>query len=73
MFLCDGVIGKTYSVQQIDLPAAIEKRLQALGMTKDTKISVLKSKGKGILIIKLRGTRIALGRNITKNILVRAI
>lgn len=72
MFLCDGAVGETYSVQQIDLPATIERRLEALGMTKDTKVSVLKSKGKGILIIRLRGTRIALGRNITKNILVRA-
>ena len=31
---------------------------------------MLNGKGKGILIIKLRGTRFALGYNITKNIQV---
>ena len=49
----------------------MEQRLQALGMTKDTTISVLNRKGKGIMIIKLRGTRLALGYNMTKNIDVR--
>ena len=49
----------------------MEQRLQALGMTKGTTISVLNRKGKGIMIIKLRGTRLALGYNMTKNIDVR--
>ena len=40
-------------------------------MTKRTRVSVLNRKGKGILIIKLRGTRFALGYNITKNIEVK--
>lgn len=46
----------------------MERRLEALGMTKGTPVSVQNRKGKGILIIKLRGTRFALGYNITKNI-----
>ena len=32
------------------------------------KVTVLNRKGQGILIIKLRGSRFALGYNITKNI-----
>ena len=32
----------------------------------------LNSKSHGVLIVKVRGTRFALGRNITKNILVAA-
>ena len=40
-------------------------------MTKETPVSVVNRKGRGILIIKLRGTRFALGYNITKNIEVR--
>ena len=40
----------------------LERRLEALGMTRQTAISVLNRKGKGILIIKLRGTRFALER-----------
>ena len=63
MYLCDGKIGNEYKVEDIDLPVNIEKRLEALGMTRGTSIAVLNSKSRG-------GTRFALGRNITKNILV---
>ena len=70
MYLCDGTIGNNYKVQDIKLPVNIEKRLEALGMTRGTPVTVLNSKGHGILIVKIRGTRFALGRNITKNILV---
>lgn len=68
MLLKDGQIGETYVVKSIHLPFQMERRLEALGMTSQTPISVLNRKGKGILIIKLRGTRFALGYNITKNI-----
>lgn len=70
MYLCDGKIGNEYKVEDIDLPVNIEKRLEALGMTRGTPIAVLNSKSRGVLIVKVRGTRFALGRNITKNILV---
>ena len=73
MYLCDGTIGNNYKVQDIKLPVNIEKRLEALGMTRGTPVTVLNSKGHGILIVKIRGTRFALGRNITKNILVGKI
>ncbi len=71
MLLKDAKIGDTYIVEQIHLPFQLERRLEALGMTKETPISVLNRKGKGILIIKLRETRFALGYNITKNIEVK--
>lgn len=70
MYLCDGKIGNEYKVEDIDLPVNIEKRLEALGMTRGTSIAVLNSKSRDVLIVKVRGTRFALGRNITKNILV---
>ena len=70
MLLKDAKIGRTYTVKSIRLPFQLERRLEALGMTRQTAISVLNRKGKGILIIKLRGTRFALGYNITKNITV---
>ena len=72
MFLKDAQIGQTCIVEKINLPFQMERRLEALGMTKETPVSVLNRKGKGILIIKLRGTRFALGYNITKNIEVKA-
>lgn len=72
MQLKDAQIGQTCVVEQINLPFQLERRLEALGMTGGTPISILNRKGKGILIIKLRGTRFALGYNITKNIQVKA-
>ena len=39
-------------------------------MTLGTEVEVINRKGRGILIIRLRGTRFALGYNITKNIQV---
>lgn len=71
MLLKDINTGQTCIVEKINLPFQMEQRLQALGMTKGTAISVLNRKGKGILIIKLRGARFALGYHITKNIEVR--
>ena len=71
MLLKDAQVGHTYVVEQISLPFQLERRLEALGMTRETPVSVLNRKGKGILIIRLRGTRFALGYNITKNITVK--
>ena len=71
MYLKDAQIGRTYIVEKIGLPFQLERRLETLGMTNKTPVSVLNRKGKGILIIKLRGTRFALGYNITKNIEVK--
>ncbi len=70
MVLSDGKIGSSYQVEDIRLPLNMEKRLEALGMTRGTPVTVLNSKSHGVLIVKVRGTRFALGRNITKNIFV---
>ena len=71
MCLSDVKINESCIVENINLPINIQNRLEALGMTLGSTISVLNSKGDGILIVKIRGTRFALGRNITKKILVR--
>ena len=71
MYLCNGRIGSNYQISGIELPTNMEKRLEALGMTNGTAVTVLNSKNHGVLIVKVRGTRFALGRNITRNILVR--
>lgn len=71
MYLCDGKIGNRYNIMNIILPTTIEKRLEALGMTRGTSVTILNSKSEGVLIVKVRGTRFALGRNITRNIIVR--
>ena len=71
MYLKDVPIGGECVVESMDLPFELERRLEALGMTTGTRVSVLNRKGKGIMIIKLRGTSFALGYNITRNIKVR--
>lgn len=69
MTLDKGKINGVYTVLAMNgLPAETEKRLEALGMTVGTEISVLNNKSKGTLIIKVRGTRFALGQGISRNI-----
>ena len=46
MYLKDAQIGRTYVVQKIDLPFQLERRLEALGMTNQTPVSVLNRKEK---------------------------
>lgn len=68
MQLCEAQKEHDYTVKAIHLPFETERRLQALGMTDNTPIRVVNRKGKGILVVRLRGTRFAFGYNITKNI-----
>ena len=69
MTLDKGKINDTYTVLAMNgLPAETEKRLEALGMTVGTEIAVLNNKSKGTLIIKVRGTRFALGQGISRSI-----
>jgi len=71
MTLNDGEVNAEYIVEKLCLPIHMEKRLQALGMTSGTKVIVLNNKSGGTLIIKVRGTRFAIGKGISKNIEVR--
>ena len=73
LLLKDLTVGQSCVVERLDLPFQIERRLQALGMTQDTRLQVLNRKGQGIMIIKLRGARLALGCNITRRISVRKV
>lgn len=68
MKLSEGIKGGEYIVEKIGLPFEMVRRLEALGMTDRAPVEIVNRKGEGILIIKLRGTRFALGSNITKNI-----
>lgn len=68
MTLDKGAVGCSYAVVAMDLPAQVQHRLEALGMTLGTQVAVLGSKGHGTLILKVRGTRVAMGRGITGKI-----
>lgn len=71
MTLNNGEKNATYIVEKLNLPLHIEKRLEALGMLAGTKVEILNNKSGGTLIIKVRGTRFAIGKGISKNIEVR--
>lgn len=71
MKLIEGVTGSTYIVEAMRLPIQTERRLEALGLTEGTSATVMNRKKKGAMVIKVRGTRFAIGEAIGENILVR--
>lgn len=72
MTLDNGQIGATYVVESLLLPPRMERRLESLGLTRGTTIDVLNNKNAGRMIIKVRGTRLAIGRGISCRIKVRS-
>ena len=61
-------IGQTAVVGKINLAHDISRRLEMLGLTGGTQISLLNKKKNGAVIVKLRGTRYAFGRDIARGI-----
>lgn len=70
MILREGEIGKSYKVKNIDLPEDAERRLEILGMTENTNISIVNKKKSGSMIIRIRGTRFAIGKGFAEKITV---
>ena len=73
MQLNEGKIGKKYKVEEIQLALKTERRMEALGMTCGTVITFMNKKRHGAIIIKVRGTRFALGRSIAEKIQVEEV
>lgn len=70
MRLSEGKKGLKYNVYNIELPEALHRRLEVIGMTDGTTVEILEKKKSGSMTVKLRGTRFALGENIAKGIYV---
>lgn len=68
MKLHEGMVGKSYLVTSIVLEDKITRRLEALGVNERTQILVLNKKRSGTIMIKVRGTRLALGGSIADGI-----
>ncbi len=68
MVLYDANPGENVIIREINLQEKTTRRLEMLGMTKGTKVSVLEKKRSGPMIIKVRGTRVALGRSFVRGI-----
>ena len=71
MKLHEGEIGKTYIVYSVMVDDTITRRLEALGVNEMTPVTLMNNKGSGTVIIKVRGTRLALGRRISEGIEIR--
>ena len=63
--------GRTYTVEEIHIELNLERRLEALGLTQGSQITILNNDKKGALTVRFRGTRFALGRRIADNIIVK--
>ena len=73
MTLKQGKNSQTYEVKSIDIELGLERRLEALGLTEGTQITILNNDKKGCLTAKFRGTRFAMGRRIAAHIEVREV
>lgn len=73
MKLYEGKKGSTLRVVYMKLPLQTERRLEVLGMLEGTKITVVERKKKGAMIVKIRGTRFAVGQSITECIEVEEL
>ena len=64
-------IGGRYVVTGVQVDERITRRLEALGVNEGTPVNILNKKGSGSVIIKVRGTRLALGKRLSEGITVR--
>ncbi|MEY8436382.1 FeoA family protein [Atopobiaceae bacterium 24-176] len=69
--LAEADVGTDYRFVSFEgLPEATARRLESVGMTCGTRLTVLNNKSRGTVIVRVRETRWAMGRTISSNILV---
>ena len=73
MTLKQGKNHVTYRVRSMDIELQLERRLEALGLTEGSLITVLNNDKKGALTARFRGARFALGRRIADHIEVAEV
>ncbi len=73
MKLCECEIGRSYLVEDVLVDEAITRRLEALGVNEGTPVLILNKKGSGSVIVKVRGTRLAMGRKLSEGICVEEV
>lgn len=71
MTLFEGIKDKSYEIKELFVEEGLTRRLQALGLNDGTQVTVLNRKKNGALIIKVRGTRLAMGKHICSGIEVK--
>lgn len=73
MRLKDGKENTAFEVIEMHLPSNTERRLEVLGLIEGSNVIVISNKKKGAMIVKIRGTRFALGQKIAENITVKEV
>lgn len=71
MKIAEGTVREEYIVTDIQMEENIMRRLEALGINSGTRLKLMNRKKNGTVIIKVRGTRWAVGRDIAEGIEVR--
>ncbi len=71
MTLKEGRNKGSYEVMDILVEHDLERRVEALGLTAGTTVTVLNNVKKGAMTVKFRGTRFAMGRHIADNVIVK--
>jgi Fe2+ transport system protein FeoA len=66
-------IGKKVRLESIRGGDKVSHRLTSLGFTPGAEINVVQNYGRGPLIVKVRGSRVALGRGEAQKIIVQGI
>ena len=70
MTLEEGKINQVYCINKLLIDGNTSRRLQSLGLIHGTNIKVVNKKKNGSVILKARGSRIAIGRDIASKILL---
>ena len=70
MTLQEGNGGSRYKVRKLDLPVERERGVEAQGSMEGTPVTGPRRRRRGAMIIKVRGTRFAVGWGISTHITV---
>ena len=70
MNLSEGITKEKYIIEEIQIDTTTKTRLQVLGIIKGTKIEILNKRINGSIIIKVRGTRLGIDKEISNSIYV---
>lgn len=73
MTLKQGKNNQIYQVQSIQTEIHLERRLEALGLTDGSFITIVNNDKRGALTVKFRGTRFAIGKSIAEHIEVSEV
>lgn len=65
--------GQKVKLIRVDAGEGLKSRLAALGMVPDVQITIINKGRPGPFVVSFKGSRIALGRGMTKKIMVRPI